>query len=148
MLVATILYRLIGWRRGRKIKIDAVFSTWVICILALIFLSAEIQLLINALFYSPAHPLSAIQEMYYRTGLPILWGLCSFAFMWLGMRHKFKPLADIVVGLILHYLAETVPVRYPGHPHLGKDRCFLLSGGIVAGRFFYVSAIEKNYRRG
>jgi hypothetical protein len=99
IVFATIVYRLVMWWRKGGRSVDPVFFTWVIGILAVIFLSAEIQLLANALFYSHSHSLSGIQEVYYRAGLPILWGLCSFSFMWLGFRHKFKPLR--ILSLVL-----------------------------------------------
>jgi uncharacterized membrane protein len=34
-----------------------------------------------------------------RVGLPIIWGLCSFVLMWLGMRHKYRPLRIVSLTL-------------------------------------------------
>ncbi|MEI9955848.1 MAG: DUF2339 domain-containing protein [Ferruginibacter sp.] len=53
----------------------------------------------NSIFYSVANPLANIEKIYIRTGLPILWGLCSFAFMWLGMHYKDRTLRIISLSL-------------------------------------------------
>ena len=42
-------------------------------------------------------------QQYSKAGLTIVWALCSFAIMWLGMKHKFKTLR--IISLVLFSLA-------------------------------------------
>src|ERR1700748_989209 len=80
-LVVVILAQLLAAERSDVIRIKPDVFTFLICIITVILLSAEDQLLINALYYSKANDLAELARIYNKTGLPILWGLCSFAFM-------------------------------------------------------------------
>src|SRR5690606_23108392 len=93
-MIGLIFYQVIQSLRARVD--EGVYRsglTWAGAAFAVTFVSVEVNLLINALAYdgSPSS-LGAIGRDYVRVGLPIVWGLCSFAMMWLGMRHKFRPL--------------------------------------------------------
>jgi uncharacterized membrane protein len=143
LLVAMILYHLIMFRRWRRIEIDPVFFTWLACILVVVFLSAEIQLLVNACFYSPARPLEEIQSVYDKTGLPILWGLCSFAFMWLGMRHKFKPLRILSLVLFSVTLLKLFLFDIRDIPIAGKIAAFFCLGVLLLVVSFMYQRLKK-----
>ena len=100
-LVGYLIFRIIDLYRKKKfgeMVSPAAFTTGM-CFVVLVFLSAEMLLVVNQLFYPAVTNFSRISDMYTRTGLPILWGMGSFVFMWLGMRHKFKPLR--IVSLVI-----------------------------------------------
>jgi uncharacterized membrane protein len=143
LLVALVLYRLIGWWRKGSRTIDPVFFTWVMGILILIFLSAEIQLIVNNLFYLPSRPLSKIQDLYYRAGLPILWGLCSFSFMWLGFRHKFKPLRILSLVVFSITLLKLFLFDIRDIPVAGKIAAFFCLGVLLLVISFMYQRLKK-----
>lgn len=143
LLVATILWRLIALRTRRGMVVDPVIYTWIMCILVVTFLSSEIQLLMNACFYSDAYPLPVIQQVYYKTGLPILWGLCSFAFMWLGMRHKFKPLRIISLVLFSVTLLKLFLFDIRNIPIAGKIAAFFCLGVLLLVVSFMYQRLKK-----
>jgi len=62
-------------------------------------LSAEIHLLLNTLFLQPGLFVAGRFKGSILKPVAYLMGLCSFAFMWLGMRHQFKPLR--IISLVL-----------------------------------------------
>jgi uncharacterized membrane protein len=143
LLIAMILYRLIALRPWRRKEIDPVFFTWIAGILVVAFLSAEIQLLVNACFYSPSYPLPEIQSVYYKTGLPILWGLCSFSFMWLGMRHKFKPLRILSLVLFSITLLKLFFFDIRNIPVAGKIAAFFCLGVLLLVVSFMYQRLKK-----
>ncbi len=143
LLIALTLYRMIAFRPWGRKEIDPVFFTWVAGILVVTFLSAEIQLLVNACFYSPSHPLPEIQSVYYKTGLPILWGLCSFSFMWLGMRHKFKPLRILSLVLFSITLLKLFLFDIRNIPVGGKIAAFFCLGVLLLVVSFMYQRLKK-----
>ena len=58
VLIGIILYRLIGWQRTGKIKIDPALFAWIAGCVTVIFFSAEGQLRIDSLFYSKENSLT------------------------------------------------------------------------------------------
>jgi uncharacterized membrane protein len=99
-LAGTIFFQTIRELRSRLD--EAIYRnmlTWAGAAFAVVFVSVEMNLLINALAYSDTRPLNLIGRNYARVGLPIIWGLCSFVLMWLGMRHKFRPLRIVSLTL-------------------------------------------------
>jgi uncharacterized membrane protein len=73
--------------------------TWVFCITAVLLITIETHLLINALFYDGRDSLAALRETFVRAVMPVLWGLCSFVLMWMGMRYRYKNLR--IISLVL-----------------------------------------------
>jgi uncharacterized membrane protein len=142
-LIVLILYRLIGWQRTGKIKNNPPLFTWIAGAVIVVFLSAEIHLLVNALFYSKENPLSNIQRVYFKTGLPILWGCCSFAFMWLGMRYKFKPLRILSLFLFSFTLLKLFLFDIRNIPIAGKIAAFFCLGVLLLVVSFMYQRLKK-----
>ncbi|MEJ7611403.1 MAG: DUF2339 domain-containing protein [Ferruginibacter sp.] len=96
ILMITVMYRLVSLLRYSN-KITGTISTlaWPVCAVIVIFFSCELLFICNQFFYNAGNSLAEIQRVYVKTALPVLWGLCSFAFMWLGMRYKFRTLRII-----------------------------------------------------
>jgi hypothetical protein len=68
--------------------------TWAISLGVLAILTLEgLHLFVVA--GNPRFTLQALPGMYVKATLTILWAVFSFAFMWLGMHHRFRPLRII-----------------------------------------------------
>ena len=108
-----------------------------------IWLSVEIHLLVNTIFYSPNNSLETLERIYVKTGLPILWGLCSFAFMWLGMKHKYKPLRIISLTLFSITLAKLFLFDISNIPVGGKIAAFFCLGILLLVVSFMYQRLKK-----
>jgi uncharacterized membrane protein len=142
-VVLFILYRLTTLYRRGSWKIEEPLFAWSVAIIAVIFLSAEGQMLVNLLFYSPQHPLDELQRVYEKTGLPILWGLCSFVCMWLGMRHKFRPLRIFSLVLFLVTLLKLFLFDIRDIPIAGKIAAFFSLGVLLLVVSFMYQRLKK-----
>jgi uncharacterized membrane protein len=145
LLIALMLYRLIARMRTGKIKagLSAAMVSWVLSIFILIFLSVETNLIVDSLFYSKTYPMDKINDVYVKTGLPILWGLCSFAFMWVGMRHKFKPLRVLSLVLFSVTLLKLFLFDIRNIPIAGKIAAFFCLGVLLLVVSFMYQRLKK-----
>lgn len=142
-VVLFILYRLTGLYRGGNWKVEPAIFAWTVAIVAVVFLSAEGQLLVNVLFYSPQYPLDELQRVYSKTGLPILWGVCSFVCMWLGMRHKFRPLRTFSLLLFMITLLKLFLFDIRNIPIAGKIAAFFCLGVLLLVVSFMYQRLKK-----
>jgi uncharacterized membrane protein len=117
--------------------------TWLAGGLVVLFLSLEGQLLVNAIFYSRENPLEELERVYVKTGLPILWGLCSFAFMWLGMGYKFKTLRIISLCLFALTLLKLFLFDIRNIPVAGKIAAFFCLGVLLLVVSFMYQRLKK-----
>ena len=143
VVVLLILAQLTGGQRSGRTTIEPTVFTWLICLILVTLLSAEGQLLVNAVFYSPTMDLHDLERIYNKTGLPILWGLCSFAFMWLGMRHKFKPLRIVSLALFFVTLAKLFLFDIRNIPVAGKIAAFFCLGILLLVVSFMYQRLKK-----
>ncbi|HXB96183.1 MAG TPA: DUF2339 domain-containing protein [Puia sp.] len=142
-VVVYMLWQLIGRMRSGSIGIEPALFTWVICTITVILLSAEGQLLVNALYFSKEYDLPELARIYSKTALPILWGLCSFAFMWLGMRHKFKPLRIVSLVLFTITLVKLFLFDIRNIPVAGKIAAFFCLGVLLLVVSFMYQRLKK-----
>lgn len=143
-LVASIIYRCVAWfRRGQLQALPPAAFSWMSCIYIVIFLSAEGQLAVNTLFYGKAYSFDTIHTVYIRAGLPILWGLCSFIFMWMGMRYKFRPLRIISLALFSVTLLKLFLYDIQDIPVAGKIAAFFCLGVILLIVSFMYQRLKK-----
>jgi hypothetical protein len=143
VLIAVVLFRLITAQKTGKLKAPPELFTWLACLVTVVFVSAEGQLLVNGIYYSPLTPLDELQRVYDKTGLPILWGLCSFAFMWLGMRHKFKTLRIISLVLFSITLLKLFLFDIRNIPVAGKIAAFFCLGVLLLVVSFMYQRLKK-----
>ncbi|MEP7259297.1 MAG: DUF2339 domain-containing protein, partial [Flavitalea sp.] len=137
LLQAIRLYRSLITERNEWI-------TWPICIVALIFVTAEIHLLANALFYSGEEgSLTGIQRVFIKAVWPILWGLSSFGFMWMGMRRKFRPLRIISLTLFTITLVKLFAYDIVNIPAGGKIAAFFCLGILLLIVSFMYQRLKK-----
>jgi uncharacterized membrane protein len=143
VLLAIILQRLFIWQRTGKLQVGPTLFTWLAGGLVVLFLSFEGQLLVNALFYSRGNTLEELERVYVKTGLPILWGLCSFVFMWLGMRYKFKTLRILSLCLFALTLLKLFLFDIRNIPVAGKIAAFFSLGVLLLVVSFMYQRLKK-----
>lgn len=145
LLFIIIIYRLIQLLRTDKIPGVKKYSTaaWLICIVAVIFISIEGHLLANNLFYSDGDSFGNIRRVYIKAGLPIIWGLCSFILMWLGMNHKYKTLRIISLLLFSLTLIKLFLFDIRNIPVAGKIAAFFCLGVLLLIVSFMYQRLKK-----
>lgn len=145
VLIGVIIVVLTSWLKSGKMTAAAKHpaTSWLLCAIVVTFLSAEIHLLINDLFFDKGRSLAEIQRVYHKTGLPILWGLCSFVFMWLGMHYKFKPLRIISLVLFSITLLKLFLFDIRNIPVAGKIAAFFCLGVLLLGVSFMYQRLKK-----
>jgi len=145
VLIALVLYRFMRLLlKNKSAETDSVhFITWIFCAVAVIFLSVEIHLITNSIFYAENNPLENIQRIYIKTGLPILWGVCSFVFMWLGMRFKYRTLRIISLSLFTLTLLKLFIFDIRNIPAGGKIAAFFCLGVLLLVVSFMYQRLKK-----
>ena len=145
VLMAIILYQIIKVEKVKSlfklISYDVVI--WLTCAFVVLFLSFELFWLANSIFYNKETSLDEIQNVFIKTGLPILWGLSSFSFMWLGMKYKFKPLRVISLVLFLITLLKLFIFDISNIPVGGKIAAFFCLGVLLLIVSFMYQRLKK-----
>lgn len=105
--------------------------SWVIAAGIVLFLSIEICLISNFVFYTAGANIYHIETVYVKTGLPVLWGISSFALMWLGMRYKTRVLRIISLTLFTLTLIKLFVFDIENIPPAGKIAAFFFLGVLL-----------------
>jgi len=105
--------------------------SWVVSAGIVLFLSLEICLLSNLLFYKPGTTMDHIETVYIKTALPVIWGVLSFALMWLGMRYKTRVLRIISLTLFTITLVKLFVFDIENIPAAGKIAAFFCLGVLL-----------------
>lgn len=143
VLVAFFLYRFYQRCLQQSLPIPKDIAWWLLAFLMLFFVSVEMHLLVNNIFYGPDHTLPELQVSYVRTGLPILWGLCSFAFMFLGMKYKIKTLRIVSLTLFSLTLLKLFLYDIRNISVAGKIAAFFCLGVILLLVSFMYQRLKK-----
>jgi uncharacterized membrane protein len=131
IFIGIIFYQLVSIAKNHLSQELQKIATWVICGSAILFLSFEVCLLSNQIFYSNASTLNNLQTVYIKVGLPILWGLLSFVLMWLGMRNKASTLRIISLTLFSITLVKLFVFDIQNIPPAGKIAAFFCLGVLL-----------------
>jgi len=83
------------------------------------------------LFYTPAENVDHLEIIYIKTVLPVLWGIASFALMWLGMRYKTRVLRIISLTLFMLTLVKLFIFDIENIPPAGKIAAFFCLGVLL-----------------
>lgn len=144
LFTALILYQLIFLSKNYNEKGNSLdVLSWLLCAVMVAFLSIEIHLLTNRIFYSTSNTLETIERVYLKTGLPILWGICSFIFMWFGMKHKYRPLRIISLTLFSITLLKLFLFDISNIPIAGKIAAFFSLGVLLLVVSFMYQRLKK-----
>lgn len=141
--IGILLYRIILLCKNNLPPHLLNWSAWVLCGTIVLFLSKEIYLACNMLFYSPATSLKAIEVSYIKTGLPVLWGLLSFVFMWQGMRHKVRTLRIISLTFFSITLFKLFVFDIRNISPAGKIAAFFSLGVLLLIISFMYQKVKK-----
>ncbi|RZL18803.1 MAG: DUF2339 domain-containing protein [Pedobacter sp.] len=129
----------------RKHLAGGLFTTsiWLLCASIVLFLSLEINLLNNAIFSSPGNSINHLQQVYVKTGLPVIWGLLSFSMMWLGMKHKNRTLRIVSLSLFTLTLIKLFLFDIKNIPAAGKIVAFFSLGLLLLIVSFMYQKVKK-----
>lgn len=110
--------------------------------LMLIFLSSA-ELDHSVVFLSdPAHIASTLTQNH-KIGFPILWGICSFALIFLGMRYKKRELRIISLSLFLVIILKLFIFDLRGMSEGGKIASFIFLGVVLLVVSFMYQKLKK-----
>jgi Predicted membrane protein (DUF2339) len=145
VLVGVCFYKLVFILKENSASFKGAFNAivWGLCALIVIFLSIEINLISNSIFFSLTNSFENIAEAYIRTGLPILWGICSFAFMFVGMRYKYKTLRIISLSLFSLTLFKLFAFDIRNISAGGKIAAFFFLGVLLLVVSFMYQRLKK-----
>ncbi len=145
ILVLLMVFRLTaGLRAGKTMAFPSpAIVSWGMGIFVVIFLSVEVHMLANSFFFSAKVTMERIDQVYIRAGLPILWGLCSYGFMWIGMRYKFKPLRVLSLGLFSVTLLKLFLFDIRDISVAGKIAAFFCLGVLLLVVSFMYQRLKK-----
>jgi uncharacterized membrane protein len=145
VLIALMLYRFMMLMLKNMTVDSNSFNSiiWIFCTVVVIYLSMEMLLIANNIFYAADNSLENIQRVYIKTGLPILWGLCSFAFMWTGMHFKYRTLRIISLSLFTLTLLKLFIFDIRNIPAGGKIAAFFCLGVLLLFVSFMYQRLKK-----
>ena len=83
------------------------------------------------------------ENLYYKAGLTILWGTCSFIMMWLGMRKNFQPLRIMSLTLFTITIIKLFAYDIRNIPPGGKIAAFILLGVLLLAVSFMYQRLKK-----
>lgn len=140
-----IFYRVI--KTGRLIKIfsSAQYAplVWLFSGIIVLYLSFETLWIVTAMFYSNTSGFESLDNVFIKACLPILWGVSSFGFMWIGMKYTFKPLRIISLVLFLITLLKLFIFDISNIPVAGKIAAFFCLGVLLLIVSFMYQRLKK-----
>ena len=104
--------------------------------------SFEAMQLYISLFANVLKP-DILEHQYTKAGLTILWGISSFGMMWLGMKHRYKPLRIISLSLFAMTLIKLFLFDIRNIGEGGKIAAFILLGGLLLTVSFMYQRLKK-----
>lgn len=142
ILIGVLLYLLVKIGQQNLQQKIANPATWILAATIVLFLSLEVSLISNMIFYSKSNPIDQIQTIYIKTGLPVLWGLSSFAMMWLGMKLKVRILRIVSLSLFTITLAKLFLFDIRNIPPAGKIAAFFCLGVLLLSISFMYQKVK------
>ncbi|WP_426667038.1 DUF2339 domain-containing protein [Mucilaginibacter sp. McL0603] len=142
VFILLILYRLIIICKTNLQEYIKPVS-WALSAAIVIFFSLEVSLMSNLMFYSKGNSIDHIETVYVKTGLPVLWGLSSFALMWFGMRYKTRVLRIISLTLFSITLIKLFVFDIENIPAAGKIAAFFCLGVLLLIISFMYQKVKK-----
>lgn len=145
ILISFVIYKITQLIRGngKNLKEIAGLFVWLLCAAIVAIVSIDVHLILRSFFYSNYNSLYEIERVYIKTGLPILWGICSFAFMWLGMHYKFRTLRIISLSLFSLTLFKLFIFDIRNIPAGGKIAAFFCLGVLLLIVSFMYQRLKK-----
>ena len=117
-------------------------TAWMLSVLMVIFFSQEMKHLYVILTQSSGSILFA-EEQYEKAVLTIVWALCSFGLMWIGMQHKYKTARIISLSLFSLALLKLFLFDIAEVSEGGKIAAFILLGVLLLTISFMYQKLKK-----
>lgn len=117
--------------------------TWIAAISIVLLLSVELY---QVIFWSTGGNEANRtwwQNLYNKAGLTILWSICSFTMIWLGMRYSFRTLRIISLSLFTVTLVKLFLFDIRNIPPGGKIAAFILLGILLLTVSFMYQRLKK-----
>jgi uncharacterized membrane protein len=143
VFIGLLFYQLIQIAKEYLSDDEQATATWILSGAIVLFLSFELSLESNMLFFSPTTTIDRIETVYIKVGLPILWGLSSFALMILGMRNKVRSLRIASLTLFSITLVKLFAFDIQGIPPAGKIAAFFCLGVLLLIVSFMYQKVKK-----
>jgi hypothetical protein len=142
LVLLYLVYRAIsGVRDTPSFFLSLSRLAWIISILMVVFFSMEAQHLY--VLSTSQGDIANSQMLYGKAVLTIVWALCSFALMWLGMRFKNKTLRIISLSLFSLTLLKLFLFDLAGISEGGKIVSFILLGVLLLTISFMYQKLKK-----
>lgn len=140
-----LLYDLIVYfrKQNEKMRSYEIPFTWIAAVCLIFLLSVEMHHIIMWMNYRTTGDWVYWENLYYKAGLSILWGLCSFSMMWLGMKHTFKTLRIISLTLFTVTIIKLFFFDIRNIPPGGKIAAFILLGVLLLIVSFMYQRLKK-----
>ena len=144
-LLTWLLYDLIVYfrKQNEKVRSYEIPFTWIAAACLIFLLSVEMHHIIMWMNYRSTGDWVYWENLYYKAGLSILWGLCSFSMMWLGMKHTFKTLRIISLTLFTVTIIKLFFFDIKNIPPGGKIAAFILLGVLLLIVSFMYQRLKK-----
>lgn len=117
--------------------------TWLTAAGIIVLLSVEMYQVIFWSNYRDAADWAWWQNLYYKAGLSILWGLSSFVMMRMGMKKDFKTLRIISLTLFTVTIVKLFLYDIVNIPPGGKIAAFILLGILLLAVSFMYQRLKK-----
>jgi uncharacterized membrane protein len=115
---------------------------WVINLILIAFFSVECMH-IYIFMTTPLQKMDVSIHQYSKAGLTIVWALCSFTIMWLGMKHKYKTLRIISLVLFSIALFKLFVFDIRNISEGGKIAAFIMLGVLLLIISFMYQKLKK-----
>lgn len=116
--------------------------TWTASASIVILLSIEMRHVILWVFMD-MNEMDWWENLYFKPALTILWSVCSFAMMWLGMKYGFRTLRIISLTLFTITLVKLFSYDIVKIPPGGKIAAFILLGILLLTVSFMYQRLKK-----
>jgi uncharacterized membrane protein len=130
------------YQKDAPFKDSTLPFTWITSLFLVLFFSVECMQLYVFINYH-ANNIELSSEQYFKAGLTILWALCSFTLIWLGMRYKYKPLRIIALSIFAIALVKLFLFDIENISEGGKIAAFIMLGVLLLVVSFMYQRLKK-----
>jgi len=141
-----LMYDAIRYLRANKqaVQENTTFFTWAFSIGFMIFITAiMLHLFLWIGNGSTQARIDYLHNMYQKAGMTIVWAVCSFGMMWLGMRFRFKPLRVVSLTLFTLALLKLFLFDLRNINEGGKIAAFIMLGVLLLIISFMYQRLKK-----
>jgi hypothetical protein len=119
------------------------YFLWFLCLVVVYAASAELENIVLVSSYEEGKDLYLMKHHNYKVGFPILWGICSFALMTVGMKMKIKTLRIISLTLFAIALLKMFIFDIREMSEGGKIAAFISLGILLLIISFMYQKVKK-----